>query len=108
MAITIDDTDIFGRSTSLLPEAPESDPVADDPLTVALLDASDDCHDDASGQSARDDLAARAARLSAVLAAARAIVANRERSTPQAIVALLVPNLADALADALAAADAAR
>ena len=40
------------------------------------------------------------ARLSAVLAAAREIVANRERATPQAIVTLLVPNLADALAAA--------
>lgn len=156
MAITIDDHDIFGRSTSLLPEVPVPDPVADDPrdllarlldlrgrfgmfdaipvsqidaltaatdshpratnpgladatdpLIVALLDADDTYRRAAEFEHSEKEDAARDAaisRLSDVLAAARAIVANRERSTPQAIVALLVPNLADALA----AADAAR
>lgn len=106
MTITIDNLDIFGRSLSILPEAPPPDPATDqlvDDLLGSLAIAVG-----LSRLRPTPDFDARCARLSAVLAAARAIVANRERSTPQAIVALLVPNLADALADALAAADAAR
>lgn len=40
MTITIDNLDIFGRSLSILPEAPPPDPVADDPrdLLARLLD----------------------------------------------------------------------
>lgn len=93
------------------PACARSPDPATDPLVAAFESAAagdaieQECgSSDEAAARAASRLAATRARLSAVLAAARAIVANRERSTPQAIVALLVPNLADALA----AADAAR
>lgn len=72
MTITIDNLDIFGRSLSILPEAPPPDP-ATDQLVDDLLDSLAI----AVGLSRlrpTPDFDARCARLSAVLAAARAVV----------------------------------
>jgi hypothetical protein len=96
MTITIDDHDIFGRSTSPLPEAPESDP-----LVAALLDADDTYRRAAEFEHSEKEDAARdaaIARLSAVLAAARAVVRinAEDRVEPWGAIGALTRALADA------------
>ena len=73
-----------------------------DPIVTALLDAVPDYGDGTYADEADADRRAQvAARVSAVLAAARAVVAAKDAgSPPPAIVVLLVENLRDALAAA--------
>ena len=100
MTITIDNLDIFGRSLSILPEAPPPDP-ATDPLVDDLL-GSLAIAVGLSRLRPTPDFDARCARLSAVLVAARAVVRinAEDRVEPWGAIG--------ALARALAAADGAR